>query len=306
MKNIIKVLFFNIIFLIVFFILFELIGFYIENDHKLYVKTSFPEFFNTYIKDQMRKPVGLEYTKKAIILFGCSYTHGDLLREEQTFSYKLSQYTKRPVFNKAYSALSTQHMYWQTLQPEFYESITRTPEYAIYVCCNQLHLLRLHRCFLPPSASLDIRYTLAKNNVLKEFSTPFDKFYNLQLVKFLYNTYFYSEDAVTRFTNRDIMLMKQLIIQSKEELQKHYPDLKFVVLYFNDRANVIDSIEPLYYNQIYNTLEDYDIKFIDTADLVGFPFDHNYLTEYAIENDGHPNEKVWDLIVPKLAEELNL
>ena len=51
----------------------------------------------------------------------------------------------------------------------------------------------------------------------------------------------------------------------------------------SDRANVVDSIEPLYYNQIYNTLEDYDIKFIDTADLVGFPFDHNYLTEYAIE-----------------------
>ncbi len=302
----IKILFFNILFAVIFFVLFELIGFYIENDHVYVVNTSFRDFFESYISDQMRKPVGLDFEKKAIILFGCSYTYGDLLREDQTFSYKLSQYTKRPVFNKAYSALSTQHMYWQTLQPEFYESITRIPEYAIYVCCNQLHLLRLHRCFLPPSASLDVRYTLLKNNVLKEFSTPFDKFYNLQLVKFFYNTYFYADSVTTRFMNKDIMLMKQLIIQSKEELQKHYPDIKFVVLYFNDKANVIDSTEQMYYNQIFNTLEDYDIKFIDTADLVGFQFDHINMMEYAIEGDGHPNENVWNLLVPKLAEALNL
>lgn len=50
------------------------------------------------------------YVKRPIVLFGCSYTYGVLLNDDETFSAKLQNYTKRVVYNKAMSCFSLQNM----------------------------------------------------------------------------------------------------------------------------------------------------------------------------------------------------
>lgn len=61
-------------------------------------------------KIAMRNPEGLNYKKLPIILFGCSFTYGDGLNNNQTFSYKLSHLAKRPVYNRAECGWGVQHM----------------------------------------------------------------------------------------------------------------------------------------------------------------------------------------------------
>ncbi len=306
-SDIIKIILVNISILFLGLFFLEVISFYFSKQEKFIANTSFRLLYDTYIHDNMRPPFGLDFEKKSIILFGCSYAFGDYLDDVQTFSYKLSQFTKRPVFNKAYCSFSASHMFWQVKQPDFFQSINKEPEYAIYLFCGQLHLSRLHHSLFHKDV-VNIRYTLDKNNELKEFSTPFDKFSNIYLINFLYNLYFYREanEYSSRFPEKDIQIMKELIIQTYNKLREQYPDIKFIVVYFNDISNHIDETEPLFYEELFKNLPDYGIKFIDTADLIGFKFDHDRDKEWTIKLDGHPNEKVWDLIVPKLSDALNL
>ncbi len=48
-----------------------------------------------------RVKFGINYTKKPIVIFGCSYAYGHGLKREETFPYKLSEITKRPVYSFA-------------------------------------------------------------------------------------------------------------------------------------------------------------------------------------------------------------
>ncbi len=98
-------------------------------------KTYFPEYMvdlEGYFlgKDNThgRKPDGLKYKNKdSIIIFGCSYALGQYLNYNQTFSYKLAEFLKRPVYNRAISAGSFQHMYMQTISDSLYKTVTKSP-----------------------------------------------------------------------------------------------------------------------------------------------------------------------------------
>ncbi len=54
--------------------------------------------------------VDVKNTKSPVILFGCSFTFGAGLNDNETFSYKLSKYTGRNVYNRGLSGYGVQHM----------------------------------------------------------------------------------------------------------------------------------------------------------------------------------------------------
>ena len=109
--------------------------YFIVDEQKLqpFYKVEMNEFDEIYKrdKDSFRKPNGVNYSKKPIVLFGCSHIYGYRLEDNQTLSYHLSEKSQRPVYNRAYNSWGMPHMVYQLFQIDFYKEVPE-PEYLIY------------------------------------------------------------------------------------------------------------------------------------------------------------------------------
>ena len=63
---------------------------------------------------------------------GCSFAYGSALTVEQSFMGKLTQFTKKPIYNRAIAARGADEMLYQLQSDKFY-SIIPKPEWFIYV-----------------------------------------------------------------------------------------------------------------------------------------------------------------------------
>lgn len=79
-----------------------------------------------------REPNGLNYKKNNIIIFGCDFAEGLGLSDEQTFAAKLSEFTKRPVYNRAVGGGGIQHAIMQ-IQTYSLDKVVKNSDYAIFV-----------------------------------------------------------------------------------------------------------------------------------------------------------------------------
>ena len=100
-------------------------------------------------KTKLRKPDGLQYknkSKHSIVLFGCSYAYGVGLAQNQTFSYKLSQILKTPVYNRALAWGNLQEMWYQVEgSKDFYTQVPKSDTY-IYLMMYD-HYNRMYSFF---------------------------------------------------------------------------------------------------------------------------------------------------------------
>ena len=298
MKRFFKILLIDIIIISVLFGIFEAIAFHSEQkfrskentDIKIGYKLKYYDWDEHYpyiVKFNMRKPFGTQYKKEPIAVFGCSYAYGYKLKDEQSFGYKLSEYTKRPVYNRAYSGLSIQHMLYQLEREDFYKEVPQ-PEYVIFVYIKG----HISRCYCKKRDWFINEYLSyeKKNNRLIRWHKFYAPIFNLYSVNAVYNgiinmLYLYKV-PITDFA-------LQHFIQSKEMVDKHWKGTKFVVINYDDN----DEKEL-------NELEKYGIKVIHINHLAP---QVNYKQKYYLsKEDMHPSEQAWSLLVPKICKELNL
>lgn len=261
------------------------------------IKSSLPYLDNfPNIKENWgRLPEGEQYNKKPIVIFGCSFAYGYNLAPEQTISYKLSNISKRPVYNRAWTGWSVQHMLFQAQYEKLYQQIPE-PEYVIYVYIND-HLRRL---YLMSFASWNIlanepnlRYKEKDNKlVLIQNKNPI-----LRQIKRLYLTNklhtLYVEKHILKNQKKCYDFALKHFIQAKSEMQKHWKDTKYIVFFYNDCSDN---------KQFKADLEKNGYIIIDSSDLT----DENLKApQYMLQNE-HPTEAAWDLLVPKLVKELKL
>lgn len=183
-----KIFILNLIFLFFVIIFFEAITFVVDyyklkenfvfdnrwNIQPYYTKIySFKDFYNNFKNEEwfFRSPSDLLYKNRPIILFGCSFTYGQNLEQNQTMSYKLSQYTNRAVINRAHSGWGIQHMLWQLKNDKELTKIPN-PEYIIYTFIPD-HIGRLYSfCYFNHEWYLSPAYKILRNNSLKEIIPP--------------------------------------------------------------------------------------------------------------------------------------
>lgn len=259
------------------------------------IKT-FEEEYDVIKVNNFRKPEGLNYKKKPIIIFGCSFAYGEGLSNNQTFSYKLSQLSKRPVYNRAFCGWGIQHMLYQIRQDSFYKDV-KEPEYVIYVFIDdQIRRLYLD-IFDPTNKQIYLRY-IEKNDKLIEKKTLFP---------FLWNFYTINDYQLKKATeiagkseneNKNFDFMKKMFIESKREINKRYPREKFIIIKYENGKNP----HFCYTTNRWKELEKAGFIVIGVNELVGKDLTSK---EFRLNND-HPNEKAWDLIVPALVKKLNL
>ncbi len=246
-----------------------------------------------------RLPDGLRYSNKsAIIIFGCSYAYGFELDANKTFSYKLSQKLKRPVYNRSIPGGSFQHMYMQSISDSLYNRIPNA-DTVIYVMMSD-HYRRLLTQYVRMTDLVVYPTYNIKNNELvsRNYNNKVKNFFeSLYIVKYL--NHIYAQRYINNPKNEKKLTDMSLLYfnKSKGELQKHYgKNIKFYIFLYEDS-------DILYSDILRKKLEDNGFLVVSTRDLT-----KEDLTkpEYKWDDNCHPSEKAWDLLTPLIIKKLKL
>lgn len=243
------------------------------------------------------------YTKKPILLFGCSFTHGGVfLNNQQTVSHKLSKLSKRNVYNFAMCGCGMQHMlYIIKNRLDQYLSKDITPEYAIYFYIPN-HIQRLRATiFSGVFYNGTVLHYNMKNGILEQEKRLNSFIYKTFLVKsFLYNEDRKREankkqDMVDNFENA-LAILKE----TKKELETRYPNIKFIIV----RYQLEDDDTYREIPDMWEKLEENGFTIVNSEDLIGRKF--KYYSEDTNVDEYHPSEKAWDTLLPPLINKLQL
>ncbi len=302
-KKIFKIITVNIIILLILFFLIDITVYYRRlymsyyYEPQLFKTTSyFSRIFNKlgydaaydYIFNEAkyRKVENKNSDKESIVLLGCSFTEGSGLEKDETFSYKLGQYTKRPIYNRAKGGWGVQHALFQLQSEKFYDIISKSkpPKYVIYTYIGD-HVKRIHIANEPVILGgypIFVYKKVKDNLVFDNFSNLFFHFPSLSAIK----QGMFSNFSTTKSRSK---FLKLHFLQSAKALKEHYKDSKFVILIFDGNNEI---------HQIRNELKNEGIIIVSVEDLTG---DKNYGKQL----DGHPNGEAWDVVVPKLVNFLD-
>lgn len=233
--------------------------------------------------------------KPPIFLFGCSYVAGAELKDNQTFSRKLADYTNRTVYNRGKSGLGIYYFYYLLNSEKIIKDLPQNPQYIIWVLIPD-HILRMYRYRSVPFMGIYNLRSKIKNgqivtdNISCKFLHSF--FTSVVVEEFI---------AEARYANKaktDFMFIK-LFKESDKLIKKKFPNTKLVVVSFD----LYNYIPKDYYRRLQLLKEEIpDIQIIDLNKEIPEIADKQYILDDKI----HPNEQAWDKIVPVLAKKLNL
>lgn len=261
-----------------------------------------PKLFNyENYKKQLRTVNYKNSKKRPVIFFGCSYTQGVGLTNEQTLAYKISNLTNRTTYNRGVGGTGTQFMYYQLNRNDLKTEIPDA-EYIIYTFIWD-HLYRLYAYELNFFGSdINLRYKI-KNNRLVEISPSFMPFYALYTTKRIQESIKLKNGGLESCDYKMFnMIIKESIRLSKEK----YPNSKFIMLTFPDSGvfmkNYVEGRRSFNKEEI-KKLKEMGVILINAEELVGHQLRKD---KYRVADKDHPSELSWDEIAPRLVKTLHL
>lgn len=263
----------------------------IDNFRDCYLQ-KYIKFETNYKKLPFRPISGKQYiNKKPILIFGCSYAYGFYLDDTETISYKLSEYTKRKVYNRSFPGWGPQDMLYQLKRKDFYNIVQEEPEYIVYIFING-HSYRIFREVWTFEVQTFYRKTKdrLKESIFK--SGGFLYGYIARTIRYQIGQYLTTNPKNLKFTE-DMLLSH--FTESKKEAQKHWKNTKYIILvydYNNYEKNIIEKLKD----------EGFEIIFAEDLTDINLKMPEYQLSEH----DTHPNEKAWNLLVPLLSKRLKL
>ena len=251
---------------------------------------------------------------RPIVTFGCSYTYGNGLEPEQTYPYRLAMIMGRPVYNVAQGAWGIQHMLNELETGMGLDGINN-PEFAIYLFIGD-HMRRLSSVFgnspwpTEPYVFNSTPYLtyVEKNGKLVPKKYPhriifanwllFDQIYHAITAEEFYNNNIFSLERRPAAKKKVMELVKLHFLQSYEEIQKRWPDAKFVIIIYDIPAPDEEDT--------WKELEKKGIIFIRLYEIAKSKgIDHMGAHGYTLADGAHPNEKLWDAVTPEIAKKLD-
>ncbi len=240
--------------------------------------------------------IGVNSNKPSIAIFGCSFTWGSNLSDNETFSAVLSDYTGRTVYNRGLYATGIPFLYYQLNDKNITNEIIN-PEYIIYVLIDShfLRSLTVRSWCMDPI--LQYRYKLVNDKLV--LIVPKFKFIYPLFSVFLIQEFIQFNEYKKLLFKKPIIKM---IDESNKLIKQKFPNAKFIILVYQDA----DWGSSLIFEkqQILNHFKDEGIEVIYTDDLVG----KNVLTDkvYLSPDNFHPSYEAWKLIVPKLVQSVGI
>lgn len=237
--------------------------------------------------------------KKSVILYGDSFTFGSGLSDNQTFSYKLQNYTQRLVYNRGLAGYGIQHMLYLVLNnieimkqdKNFIE-----PEYVIYTFIeDHIHRICKSNDFFDRYL-MYYKYNKDKTSLV-QFS-DFDLLYwhSYILRSLYYNNYNssleYGENVII-LSDDDLNYILEHFLLANYNIKKAFNNSKFVIFVYQGDY-VIKQIE--------SRLKEQNIQVVYLSELSEINFQQD---KYRLDEQ-HPTEEAWEIIVPLLAKKLEL
>ena len=289
----VKILLINVILFILLLFLLEICLFIsFKRTHpniKYHLKSiSYEDYLKTVVQ---RFPVGLNYKKRPIILSGCSYIYGLYFEGIHTPQYKLSELSKRPVYNYAIPGKGIQHTLY-VLSHKLYDKNINNPEYFIYFMISD-HIRRMYSPVMFNDCVANPVFNVDKYGHVIEYKGNYPLYKKTFTYYYFFNIYYFN------FFNKDYITHRKNIVAYFREmnrlLKNSFPDIKLVIILYDD-------------------LSPYDIVFSSLKNDGIIVYKANELTDVNLINskywisktDPHPNEAAWDVLMPKLVEKLNL
>lgn len=185
----------------------------------------------------------------------------------------------------------------------FYQYIKQEPEYAIYLYIPE-HLQRLKANIFPSpmmSYGINLQYKIKNNNLIIN-KRPLNSFSKTFIVKSLYyqqDLYRNNDNLENKYNN--FILANEIFLESKKLLQEKYPNIKFIILNYEVEDDNSELVELPF---MWDILKKEGFIVINSSDLIKRKF--KFSSDDTNEDEYHPSEHAWDLLVPKLINELNL
>lgn len=271
-----------------------------EKSIKPFWQTKMKDDFDLeYVNDHsFRKPDGIDknYKKPPIVLFGCSFTYGYKLNDDQTISHFLSEMSKRPVYNRGHNSWGLPHLVYQLSREDFYQNVPE-PEYLIYVFSKHSIQMFYDYVFQLWDTNICLRYK-EKNGKLIRVENPPKFIQGSYLLKIFYRKL--AENSYNcKFSDKDENLAVLHFVTAKNEAQKHWKNTKYVVL-FLDKITETEGFQ----DKLQSDLKKEGFVVLNAEDLTGFS---DIPKKYRVQpDDPHPGEKYWQHLVPALIKKLNL
>ena len=266
----------------------------IKADYMINLETYFDGSNNVY---RGRLPDGLEYSSnKPIVLFGCSYTHGEALNYNQTFSYKLAHSLHRPVYNRAIPGHGIQHMYWQTSNKSFYNSVP--PADDVFFVIIDHHYFRMLAYFLDVLChNFNVHYSKKNNGFVLDNKNNYllnilKSSYTFKLLNIKYSYYYINQPKnAEKLTDEALWFF----VKTRENLEKNWnKKFNFTIIFYNDIH---------YEDLLIKKLKANNFNVIVLSDLTNENlFDKKYFSDKTY----HPKEATWDLLTPLIIKKAEL
>lgn len=264
--------------------------------------------FKNQYKDfliDIRPVMNAESKEDSIVIFGCSYAYGYIFENKKTISYIMSKYSTRPIYNRAYNGWGIQHVLYQLKDKDFYKEIKTNPKYVFYILIDDIsHFQRLYYTAFPTVTEKNYYLRYKKiGNELTERKPFLNLYYNFAVFRYIHDK-LVDICLFKNFPQKEIIdlfvfyfkTINNLIIYHwgggfLEKNNITYP--KLVILTFENTQKELWADE----------LQKEGIDVIDISQTIGkkdLMNIKNGLCEPEIFP--HPNEKLWELLVPKLKE----
>lgn len=270
-----------------------------ENRFRLYDETTIKWFEK---QGSFREPVGLDYKKAPVWMFGCSFVYGvgvqGAHQPEDTFGYIYSQTVKRPVYNRAYPSWGVQHMLYQLKKGEIFDELPK-PEYVIFNFISD-HARRTQKLVYDPwSDGGYLRYKVNKEGKLEEIKPVLPLLWKFYPVKLWLGHLEYNIRLAFDLHDENFDLLKKMFIESRDILNSKYPDTKFVILLYNGN----DGFDRWFIEtDRWKELEQEGFIVIRADEITG----KNLQSEKFLDEDGyHPNPLAWKFVSEELAKLLH-
>lgn len=238
---------------------------------------------------EIRKPIIKNNTNGSIILLGCSFTYGHLLKDNETFGAVLSDYTDKSVYNWGLNSSSPREILYLLHQKDIIKKLIEdrsNVEYVIYTYIPD-HIFRLYYNL----SELSPIYKLKDNSkLIYKRNTPYNVTFlsrELQRVKYKYT----SEEKRQKYFS---LYIKEINEEIKKNFKFKDKNTKFVILiYYPEGIKDWNKISEL----------DNNIITVNVSDIAQTDI---YDDKYRISKDDiHPNAEAWKIIVPNLIKYLD-
>ncbi len=209
-------------------------------DKKIYEATYTIDKTGLRVTPKFNSPLDRE----SILFFGCSNMFGTGLEDYESLPHIVGSLSGMNVYNFAFVGYGPHQMLSAIEHGIVDKTITQNPKYAIYGGA----LFQVDRVVGRPLWTYrDPQYILSAKGTLKYQGHFDDSPCRFLIKKFLERSAIYRGFFEHRYylTRRDVELFTAIIIKSKRELMKRYPDMEFHVLYWITRRGLTRTIDEL-------------------------------------------------------------